>query len=150
MAEFEYISGGSHDSVYEVHRPAWQRQAACRGLGPEWFYLDPEGGKTRYSWNQIRRVCGRCPVHQQCFEYAIEHEEDGVWAGTNPIDRRVFRKLLDIKLDTPGEKGRVATCGTVGGFEHHRRENEPICDPCRRAHNSQVQMWKAKRLARGG
>lgn len=40
---------------------------------------------------EARRFCQDCPVIEECFQFAIFHNEDGVWGGTSERQRR---KLL--------------------------------------------------------
>ena len=144
LSEFEqvYTSPGDGDAGFEFQRPAWQSQAACRGLGPDWFYVDDSRGK--YDWDKITPLCRECPVHQPCYEYALVHEEDGVWAGTSRNDRRLHRKVLQIRLDVPGGSSRDLSdwiandkpvCGTEAGFQRHLRAGAQPCDKCRLARN---------------
>jgi WhiB family redox-sensing transcriptional regulator len=37
------------------------------------------------------RVCERCPVRQQCLEYAVDNDMDlGVWGGLTERQRRSY------------------------------------------------------------
>lgn len=68
-------------------RPAWQERAACRGTGTGRFF--PSEGS---SLMQARRVCGRCPVYDECLGYALAHPSlKGIWAGTSERKRRKLR-----------------------------------------------------------
>lgn len=71
---------------------AWMKDAACqvptaspqrkRTLGDRFFtprgQVDPS----------VLRACKTCPVQQACLEWAIENDEEGVWAGTTRPQRR--------------------------------------------------------------
>ena len=73
-------------------RPAWQDQAACRGTGTERFF--PTEGSSLL---QARRVCSRCPVADECLEYALAHPSlKGIWAGTSERRRRKLRVLAGL------------------------------------------------------
>jgi WhiB family redox-sensing transcriptional regulator len=74
-----------------LHRPAWQREAACAGGGAaRWFPRlgeDPEPGKV---------ICRSCPVRVECLEYALDTDAQGFWAGTSQRARaRARRRGLD-------------------------------------------------------
>ena len=64
----------------------------CEQL-PEFFF------PQRDSMNQIhleikvaKNVCERCPIINDCLEYAIIGEEAfGIWGGTTPEERKVLR-----------------------------------------------------------
>jgi len=42
------------------------------------------------------KVCNRCPVFNECFEYALHNEIWDVWASMGPIKRKKLRKKLGI------------------------------------------------------
>jgi len=68
----------------DVNQP-WHVAAACLGLNTEMFYpyrTDIEGVE------QVRPICMRCPVRQQCLQFAIDNDERfGVWGGMSAIER---------------------------------------------------------------
>jgi hypothetical protein len=43
--------------------------------------------------------CRTCPVLEQCFEFAVEHETYGVWAGTTELDRARLRLEYESNRD---------------------------------------------------
>jgi WhiB family redox-sensing transcriptional regulator len=68
-------------------RPAWQRQAACKGMDTELFF----GGRgDNRSHAEAKAVCDTCPVINECAEYGL-WEHDGVWGGTSERQRRRLR-----------------------------------------------------------
>lgn len=72
---------------------AWKRRAACdvnKGLvaDPEVFF-----GLTEADLAACRKVCRRCPVHQECLEDALRLGDDwSVRASTTPMQRRKIRE----------------------------------------------------------
>lgn len=36
-------------------------------------------------------LCTACPVRKRCLDYALEHEEFGLWGGTTPKERDELR-----------------------------------------------------------
>jgi len=61
----------------------WKMEAACLDADPEMFF--PEDG---YSIREARAICARCPVQEQCLEYAMKHSmEFGVWGGLSVKER---------------------------------------------------------------
>lgn len=66
----------------------WAEAAACRGMDPEVFF--PERGERRAGYRQAKSVCGRCPVRDDCLNYATAaNERYGVWGGQGPVERRI-------------------------------------------------------------
>jgi WhiB family transcriptional regulator, redox-sensing transcriptional regulator len=68
-------------------RPTWHRHAACRGLGTPSFF--PPGGSDPMA---ATLVCRRCPVREECLEYALaEPRLKGIWGGTSERQRHRLR-----------------------------------------------------------
>ena len=70
---------------------AWQREAACRGLGASesraLFF--PTRGE---SVDEARAICERCPVADECLDFALKNGCVGVWGGTTERQRRRLRR----------------------------------------------------------
>lgn len=60
-----------------LRRPAWQRDAACRGAGSApWF---PQRG---HDARPALAVCATCPVRPECEQFARStHKRAGIWGG---------------------------------------------------------------------
>jgi hypothetical protein len=56
-----------------LQRPAWQTQAACRGMGTSIFFPERDDNGD-ISLDPAREVCGRCEVVSECLDYALEAE----------------------------------------------------------------------------
>jgi len=72
---------------------AWQDDAACGGVPLEEFFPPPGPvPPTRDG----RRWCRRCPVRQQCLDYAMQVElQDrryGLWGGLQPAQRKQLQE----------------------------------------------------------
>lgn len=61
--------------------------AAYRGQNPDlWF---PERGAAEATYQAAIDVCNRCPIRQQCADYAIENNEiHGIWGGIGGRQRK--------------------------------------------------------------
>jgi len=75
----------------------WQDRALCRGANADLFFSPThlekrEERATREA--QAKAVCARCPVRQQCLEFALAvREPHGIWGGLNETERkRLWRK----------------------------------------------------------
>lgn len=65
----------------------WHGRGLCIGEAPDAFfpsYGDP--GK------EAQRICGICPVRDDCLKYAIEADEHGIWGGLDQDERRNLRR----------------------------------------------------------
>ena len=66
----------------------WLEDAYCRNADPKIFFPD-KGGDVSHA----KDLCDRCPVVDECLDYAIENEEKfGTWGGMSPRERRRLRK----------------------------------------------------------
>ena len=62
----------------------WADQARCREVDPELFFA-----RGLAEAKPAIRICTRCPVRDQCLDYAIANEIDhGVWGGLTERQRR--------------------------------------------------------------
>lgn len=65
----------------------WRNTAACLGIPATFFYPGRGDDVT-----EAMATCSRCPVRQQCLEFALAHNEPGVWGGTTGRERdRIVR-----------------------------------------------------------
>jgi hypothetical protein len=125
---------------YALHRDEWKDRALCAQADPEeWF---PEkGGSTR----QAKKVCGRCPVRQECLDEALEnHDFHGIRGGYAPkelqaislgrpvqtrgnqVDATKVRHRVDNpswRRDYPGEKLNPAECAEAVKILRQRGES---------------------------
>ncbi|MQA84799.1 MAG: WhiB family transcriptional regulator [Streptosporangiales bacterium] len=70
----------------------WTELAACRGVDPELFYPIGTAGPALEQVAAAKAVCARCPVRDECLEWALRTgEPHGVWGGTTPEERRYLR-----------------------------------------------------------
>jgi WhiB family redox-sensing transcriptional regulator len=75
------------DFVDLFNRPSWMAYGACRGQGPDVFFL--ERGE---SMDVARAVCNHCPVRRECLAFAVKDVgPKGVWGGESEQGRRRLR-----------------------------------------------------------
>jgi WhiB family transcriptional regulator, redox-sensing transcriptional regulator len=68
----------------------WE-QAACQAADPELFFPVAGAGAALAEIARAKAVCGRCPVREQCLDYAIESgQAHGVWGGATVDERRAI------------------------------------------------------------
>jgi WhiB family transcriptional regulator, redox-sensing transcriptional regulator len=64
----------------------WRDQAACAGADTEQFFV-------QYHDPYAKRICGGCPVADQCLKEALENPWiDGIWGGTTTKERDAMRR----------------------------------------------------------
>jgi WhiB family transcriptional regulator, redox-sensing transcriptional regulator len=71
----------------------WRNDAICRDTDPELFFPVGTTGHALTQIDRAREVCGQCPVHVECLEFALETNQDsGIWGGTSEEERRTIRR----------------------------------------------------------
>lgn len=69
-----------------MDKQTWRADALCATLTPEQsdalFFIGP--GKSS---KRARLFCQGCPVRQDCYNFAVAHNETGIWAGSTDEDR---------------------------------------------------------------
>ncbi|GAA0941091.1 MULTISPECIES: WhiB family transcriptional regulator [Streptomyces violaceusniger group] len=73
---------------------AWWHDAECTHEDPELFFpVGVAGPAARRQETLAKEVCRRCPVIQECLDYALESGmTHGVWGGTGEEERRALRR----------------------------------------------------------
>jgi len=99
------------DAIGLLTRPDWQKEAACNGAGPQWFFWEEftweqvkdEYYMTEKAFKRARKIdlqkirgemedkykeqyCAVCPVREECGEYG-KYESFGIWGGLNFEER---------------------------------------------------------------
>lgn len=137
----------SMDDLHTALTPAgpWTARAACRGVLDVFFGGRGANDQTR----QAKAICAECPVRDECLEYALDNEERyGVWGGKSEKERCRMRNARRIQsgLSARGPRPgyRTAECGTVSGYQAHRRNGEVACRACLEAANAYKRDYKAR------
>lgn len=96
---------------------SWRDEAACKGKPTEWWF--PNQGETA---SLALAICKRCPVADECREYAdTAGERYGVWGGATGRLRRTGRTSRAVtNADRVREELRVAR-SWITAEEVHRR-----------------------------
>lgn len=69
---------------------SWMARGLCTDHGCDlWFSKDPD------EIAEAKTICARCPVADNCLEFAFEtREEFGIWGGLTPRERHALRRKL--------------------------------------------------------
>lgn len=75
----------------------WRDLAECRDTPPQWFFPQPQMGRgdaidRSDPYENARPVCARCPVANDCLEWAIAHNEYGYWGGMSENERQALKR----------------------------------------------------------
>ncbi|MFE1428401.1 WhiB family transcriptional regulator [Streptomyces fungicidicus] len=73
----------------------WRGRAACRTEDPDLFFPIGTSGPALMQTEQAKAVCRRCPVREQCLEWALDTGQSvGVWGGTSETERRALKRRI--------------------------------------------------------
>lgn len=91
----------------------WMSKGFCVGAMPE-IFSDPDMEET------AKAYCDRCPVRQECLDWALTtNEEIGVWGGASPDERKALKR--------GGPRRTCPGCGRLKIYSDGRTE---ICLSC--------------------
>lgn len=78
--------------VPQVTLGAWVADALCAQVGGDLFFGEVEnGGLTNL--REAKAVCGRCPVTQDCLDWAVATDQPtGIFGGLSVVERRRLRR----------------------------------------------------------
>jgi WhiB family transcriptional regulator, redox-sensing transcriptional regulator len=73
----------------------WRHQGACLDEDADLFFPLGISDAAYHQMEDARQVCLRCPVREQCLDWALENgQEHGVWGGTTENERRLLRRRM--------------------------------------------------------
>lgn len=73
----------------------WRHGAECFGEDPELFFPIGNTGPALLQIEDAKAVCRRCPVIDQCLQWALESGQDcGVWGGMSEDERRALKRRV--------------------------------------------------------
>ncbi|MFJ4846728.1 MULTISPECIES: WhiB family transcriptional regulator [unclassified Streptomyces] len=76
----------------------WWRSAACSDEDPELFFPVGASGPGAAQEERAKAVCERCPVEEQCLQWALDSGQNpGIWGGTTEDDRRAIRRRRALR-----------------------------------------------------
>ncbi|MGW5665488.1 WhiB family transcriptional regulator [Streptomyces sp. NPDC003758] len=71
----------------------WRDRAACLRVDPDLFFPIGNSGPTLEQIDEAKAVCGRCPVVEQCLDWAMEvGQVEGIWGGMTESERRAMKR----------------------------------------------------------
>jgi WhiB family redox-sensing transcriptional regulator len=80
--------------IYDLAQNQWKLRGKCREADADIFFPE-RGASTR----KAKAVCRRCPVQEECLEYAVNNgEKFGIWGGLSERERRAIRKKRGIVI----------------------------------------------------
>jgi WhiB family redox-sensing transcriptional regulator len=80
----------------------WRDRSACLDEDPELFFPIGNTGPALVQVEEAKAVCARCPVLEQCRNWAMENPkltEYGVFGGMSEDERRSLRRRRRRRAD---------------------------------------------------
>ena len=78
---------------------SWKEEARCKGEPLSTFFIVgplDNVAQAHANWPRINELCGKCPVQQNCLDYALDNYiRQGIWGGKTYQQRRKYRKERD-------------------------------------------------------
>lgn len=94
----------------------WRDRAACRDEDPELFFPIGDGVAAQDQVGRAKAVCARCPVRQQCLQFALSTGQDaGIWGGLTAEERRDLRRSGRAGADEGANRAAGSLVGRGGG-----------------------------------
>ncbi|MET9646186.1 WhiB family transcriptional regulator [Streptomyces syringium] len=73
----------------------WRHNAVCREEDPDLFFPVGNTSAAVLQAEEAKAVCRRCPVREQCLQWALESGQDaGVWGGLSEDERRSLKRRV--------------------------------------------------------
>ncbi|HSX33305.1 MAG TPA: WhiB family transcriptional regulator [Candidatus Saccharimonadales bacterium] len=70
----------------------WLTEGICKDEDPDLFFPIGNDGPALLQTAQAKAVCRRCPVKDECLQWALETgQDDGVWGALSKDERRRLR-----------------------------------------------------------
>lgn len=77
----------------------WRHYSACRDEDPETFFPVGTSGPAVLQVEQAKAICRRCPVVDECLQWALESGQDaGVWGGLSEEERRSVKRRGGLRV----------------------------------------------------
>lgn len=113
----------------QIPEIGWKEDAACAGINDDTFF--PQSNSLEDAAGALE-ICRRCPVVQECGEYALNlNIREGIWGGMITYQRTIILRQRAIHHRMISELDIIH--GTSAGAMWERRHLGQVCDACLRA-----------------
>ena len=92
----------------------WGKDGLCRQVETEIFFPEGVGGAVTAAVQKAKKVCGSCPVRQECLAWAVRTgQRYGVWGGLSQDERRELAREADVEVQ------RIQVVYQGRGYKQH-------------------------------
>jgi hypothetical protein len=93
----------------------WRSQARCASLNPaeadRLFFIGPGKRSTK-----AKEFCAPCPVKQDCSNFAVLYNEEGIWAGSTDEERRHLDPIIREYLESEAIAAKALESRNLNDF----------------------------------
>jgi WhiB family redox-sensing transcriptional regulator len=76
-------------TIAQLSDQQWRANAACGDHVDDWLWVEHRPSEELIALAEARIICGACPAHEACLEYALaDLSLVGIWAATTLDERR--------------------------------------------------------------
>lgn len=68
----------------------------CAEIGTDTYFYEPRNQYERDQQPALTKLCHSCPIYSECYDYALNVNVVGIWAGTTFAQRRRTRTVNGI------------------------------------------------------
>lgn len=119
-------------------RSEWSKYSACVGEPSSIFFPEKRGRPRKIP--AYAAICSTCPVMNECLNYALVHDEKGVWGNSTESQRNRLKKYYPQFVNDLKEQARLE-----GWLEHYPDPEETIAPvielPVRQEQNPSIEDW---------
>lgn len=77
----------------------WRHKSICRDEDPELYYPIGTSGPALLQIEQAKATCRRCPVKDECLQFALDAGIDtGIWGGLSEEERRAVKRRGGLRV----------------------------------------------------
>lgn len=82
----------------------WIVDAVCRNIRDPDIFFPSVGARAKKLTQHTRYICAKCPVQQDCLDYAVAHDEEGFWGGKTKDERKALPSFVQIYIKSEYER----------------------------------------------
>lgn len=75
----------------------WEK-AECKDQPEMFFPIGDTSFESKEMARQAKEICARCPLREECLEYALDTKQHyGIWGGMTEQERGRLHRGLELK-----------------------------------------------------
>ena len=101
-------------------RPRYRGDEPCINQWDLFHTPDGQAGGPPRGFRKALALCATCPSLEPCKQWAIAHEQYGIWGGTTEVERDRYRRENNIEVVAPAswlvdksEEGTIISSMTI-------------------------------------